>query len=1428
MCGGGICVKINLDSANYITRIQNAPVFKGYNACKNDEGERTGEFSFPFDPDTTDCYLEIAVVDRDLKTGNYFLTGDKYPDLLNNNSEEGRKLYPGKNRINIHAEFGVMEDEPFAYHYKLVDKRSGAVKQYGVDAGSLLDDREDKENLQDEAFYNLHVPASDVSRGGSMLLAVPDNLDPKWVYDSDNDIITNENYDELKHNIRLFSNKMGGSLAGMEKRLEAGAFEPYDRIVSLPLFTDDSRSHHAYWNKNCMQMALSLGNINNYTSLTKKLFAQGKTLVSDGAFVNEGLEGIHLHHALKWKEQSPFFNWFRMNPNDEVLFGVFTQNTDFLSHRIVNPKYFYQKDEKGLYTRIENENYNENKPSYFETYDKDLVNTDKLDPQEPIESYDKNFYDKPLSKNTHHDTVIPYRIPIDVREYDVNVQRLNEHNKTLDAKIDLYSGTGTKYVAQFSNLSVDNKIEGNIDTWNANSDITKIHYFLSAEDTEKALSLKPGVDQKEKLKELEYASNEAKDYVVTSARFWTKKTKDIINLNIAQNLKNIDADDAKETYKTIHKRIKEGKFPKSLENNLSQEAVANILDGSYELKGNKNTEEFRNQVAQSMMDVPLDSLEFGDDISAVFATPYISKRSCREEYIGQPDLYDPINDDYMTYDRYFLNKVGNPHVQPKYEKVYKETNALFLNDGTATSGALTNFAVDIIDRLNNDKERPENQKIHNGSENTEYGNYVVPILAQEILKYAVVKSLCDAPRFQTNDNGDISYDYNRLKKITLKDIGVDGCISPEDEARQLIKRVKSGLKNISESDKEALADALKKKIKGTTAESFRLAEAITDKTQAGLDWRIDAAKDIADVDSLRNEGQTDFDTTFGQITSFWQKFAHDVLKENPSSYMVAELTDMQELYNAYGENSQRYPNPTNLIGKFLTDSELTSIANYDYFFSTMPEIFAKKFNNGQSSTNWDFYLDKLLHNTLVNNDSGFVRSAPLQALMFSYTFLNNHDNTRALHALALDTEMFHGLVNNWTKKDSRAEAIKLLTGEYDHEPSDVDSFNFDRVSSKDLAMVSALKNGFFNEIDELMAKDTIGTDRGELLKEAIKDSLTEIANGQFDGVDYEMHTFGVKPIDTAIDLTLENARKAGYEISDKELKILSENVFERIMKPAYQKYTAMMEFLVALPGNPTLYSGDELGATGFEYETKNITLQNRSYIHNEWADKHSPEKRQFITENNNKLRGIMYTRKRPELQALNDGAIFTLKPQQGTYDSSKQTMVTSILRENTAGYMTVSLFNTSGADSSHSANDELIPNTVTLEEIDLSQDDNKKAALNVGLPAGLPLKTVFFDANNEKGDMNDIYVVEKNSLNKYCIKHRVKDTDGRYKEAPIEITGNTMILYHDPKHKSENISFKGRKFLYNPQYQNFGISNNNLYTAKNNTVCGEKLSLVSR
>ena len=72
-------------------------------------------------------------------------------------------------------------------------------------------------------------------------------------------------------------------------------------------------------------MSNSIGNIDNYSSLQKKLFKNGMNFVSDGAFVNEGLEGVHFKHMLKWGEKSPYYNWFRANglQSGPLSMGIF-------------------------------------------------------------------------------------------------------------------------------------------------------------------------------------------------------------------------------------------------------------------------------------------------------------------------------------------------------------------------------------------------------------------------------------------------------------------------------------------------------------------------------------------------------------------------------------------------------------------------------------------------------------------------------------------------------------------------------------------------------------------------------------------------------------------------------------------------------------------------------------------------------------------------------------------------------------------------------------------------------------------------------------------------------------------------------------------------------------------------------------------------
>ena len=102
-------------------------------------------------------------------------------------------------------------------------------------------------------------------------------------------------------------------------------------LFATPIVGSDNVTAHHYHNKNNMQISDDMGNIDNVRSFARTLFKYGIKFVNDGTLTSEGLEGIHFHHALKWKEESPFFNWFRMNADNQVLFGVFPQNTDILT-----------------------------------------------------------------------------------------------------------------------------------------------------------------------------------------------------------------------------------------------------------------------------------------------------------------------------------------------------------------------------------------------------------------------------------------------------------------------------------------------------------------------------------------------------------------------------------------------------------------------------------------------------------------------------------------------------------------------------------------------------------------------------------------------------------------------------------------------------------------------------------------------------------------------------------------------------------------------------------------------------------------------------------------------------------------------------------------------------------------------------------------
>ena len=111
---------------------------------------------------------------------------------------------------------------------------------------------------------------------------------------------------------------------------------------------------------------------------------------------------------------------------------------------------------------------------------------------------------------------------------------------------------------------------------------------------------------------------------------------------------------------------------------------------------------------------------------------------------------------------------------------------LFNDFSTTTSlGQRYSFARDkIFEKLN----QSSNEKlIDEQGEYTEYGEYVINLIAPSIAKYAFLKSLTgDKLKTKILPNGEITYDYRDIKEHTsLKTLGINGA-NPLDEAEQLL------------------------------------------------------------------------------------------------------------------------------------------------------------------------------------------------------------------------------------------------------------------------------------------------------------------------------------------------------------------------------------------------------------------------------------------------------------------------------------------------------------------------------------------------------------------------------------------------------------------------------------------------------------------
>ena len=1138
--------------------------FKAYQHVKNSVGETIMRFNYPYDSEKEDCEIHI-----------YSATPtEKYDYKLSEKPIAVVNLKPEGVDVNLQDITNLDKDAPFAYKVVRKDKSTGKVVWEGADTGVKIKPQNgeyvNRTYVHDHSIYeqkdssgkviNVYEDYTDdpisnythtlVSRKGTTpivqgagYLITPDSLMPGARYRGFNEANTGEiDYDKdyqkkMEGVIKNFSNIYGGNIAGAQKLIPYLKNAGYKYVFSTPIANGSKGWSLGYWNKNNMQVSPNMGNTENFASYFKELYKNGLKYVYDGTFTSEGLEGIHFQYALRWAEKNPqSYYWFRMTglKNSNLGLGVVPKNKENLRHRIVNAPYNYELQKDGTYKKVANPNYDSNKETLCQIYDAAQASDRQVKAlDKAIINYEKLTEGKALDINSHDDTVINFIFQIKPNEYDNRIKVINELNKKFGKNIKLDTADGTIMAAHFSNFKIDKKTEGGFVTWDANTDMAKMNYHISGYDEKILQGIVSRSERDYERMLTERGAREVQDMAIQSGKYWTRKVKDIQTLYTAQTVGTAKSVEA------IEKLIKEGKLPE--EARLDNNVLTNIINGHYVLspKGVLSKDDV---TVKALMSLPLDALELGENTVGVLSTSYFSNRATTDETIGVS--------------RFDLMKQNNPHLVEPYAKNYNKVNSLFKNE-------LKNFADSVIKKAN---ESSNEKLLDSNGDYTEYGEYVIDLLGQEIAKYAFLKAIGgDGLKSKVLPTGEITYDYDSLREgTTLQSLGINGN-SPEDEASKLEKKIEKGLRSLSESDISYVADAMSKQIAGTDTSSFRIAEALVDRTGLGLDWRLDAAKDVMDMDAVRN-GDNTFDDNWDDAIKFWGKFVQAVKSENPNAYIVAELTDIEELMkDTYGLNAYPYKNYTNVgqkfngepdaFVKFFNQTGITSEAGYSYFFTDLLTLFAPSFDEGSGVS--------ATHDRVMPRFDLLMQTRSADYLRNLYTFMGNHDKPRMLHGLSVDMDMFHANILDQGDRGHRAReaAIQVLSGA--KSPSEVpielrlnvDNNDYFLTTSSRAVANSKLLMSVVYEDKALSEED----------KRRLADAIRDLTYGNYlgEGATESLQKIKIKELsslDNAFEEILDLAEGKGLKLNASEREQLKRAVVEKAKNANLSKYLVHGDF----------------------------------------------------------------------------------------------------------------------------------------------------------------------------------------------------------------------------------------------------------------------------
>ncbi len=663
------------------------------------------------------------------------------------------------------------------------------------------------------------------------------------------------------------------------------------------------------------------------------------------------------------------------------------------------------------------------------------------------------------------------------------------------------------------------------------------------------------------------AENEnVQKYLINIANYWTKTIANTLLFETAA-LNKTDPNEVENI---------------ALNNGISKkdfdEIKKNVASGAYNSVAFENLYETKNLIAKEIAKFPLEAIEFAPEITAALASPDMGGTTPEEIENSALDGY--------------YNKIDN-----NIDKNIKE----------------------ILEHLDKAFEDSPQQRIFEDEKRTKltrYGAIIAKAIIPDVVKYHFAHSILGEKYVEfTKDGVKIKENNVGLSHVT------NHANTLEKEKSELVKHLEGNPVRGAELTK--IEKVYEDKFKNLTYKDLLLAQAIIEKSGAGLNWRYDAAKDIADLDATRGSS-ADFESAFDTAAVFWKNFTNEVKKENPNAFTIGEITGMNEFDGAAANT--RYFNDKVAERSFYEKTGITTGSNYTYLYSFYPELLDRSTEHG--SYNWK--KPNRSDNdgcSLAKTYAEFYKAGTLPFINNSHVFTDNHDKPRTMHGFVFDTGILTedvdadrlnvgqknrfdsrisgknqggAAVNNDEKDVLGAGAKKRImeinagnrkAKEYGLNPYIDPDYLYinpydDTITSRGVAgydlFVRAIEQTIQKKDKELEAR----------LKCALKELLVGDKNMPKEERKMRSKALGTRPVEVTMELLLD---KAGINDANKR-KEITDDLNSVIFKNAFDKYTTMWRMMVAGAGIPTIFSGDEYGQTGYETPTKNQDLGCRNRV----------------------------------------------------------------------------------------------------------------------------------------------------------------------------------------------------------------------------------------